>query len=226
MSPNTAIQGLNKFHSFHGNNSYLISFEGIEGSGKTSQIEGLKKYAESLGYTVHNFREPGGTVLGEKLRSAILESDCPIAEISEAYIFAAARAQLLSKEILPKLNSPQNIVILDRYIDSSLAYQGVARGLGIQKVLDIHQYEPLTTLPSLTFYLKIDYETSVSRQEKRGNQKDYFESETQNFYNSLIEGYDKAADIFPKRISIIDGKQSIEAISTQVLNEFKKLIGQ
>ena len=111
----------------------LISFEGIDGCGKTTQIQALKHHLENLGYNVLCLREPGGTSFGEKLREAILESSNKILPISEAYLFASSRAQLLSELVIPFISKTnKNICILDRFIHSSIAYQGFARNLGVR----------------------------------------------------------------------------------------------
>jgi dTMP kinase len=216
---------LESFQPFTVKDSYLISFEGIEGSGKTTQIDKLKQYLQSKNKTVYCFREPGGTKFGERLRSAILESDAPIHPIAEAYLFAAARAQLLNQEIIPKLKIPNTVVILDRYIDSSIAYQGSARGLGINQILQLHQPAPLNIAAHLTIYLHIDLTTSMERQHKRGNEKDYFEKETHAFYQKLIEGYDLAAKTFPKRITTIEAKLDIENIHRQIIETLNQKLG-
>lgn len=202
--------------------SMFISFEGIEGSGKTTQISLLSKALESKGLSISSFREPGGTPFGEKLREAILQSEEKLAPMAEACLFASSRAQLIEKRILPALQKKGSVVIVDRYLDSSLAYQGVARGLGIENVLDLHHRGPLTTVPHLSFYIKIDAETSWKRQAARGDEKDYFEKEKDEFYHQLINGYDQAAKLFPERFCVIDGKQSVEAISSKILARVEK----
>jgi dTMP kinase len=156
-------------------NGTLLSFEGIEGCGKTTQIQMLSKALTDSGYNVTCLREPGGTKFGEKLRSAILASDEPLAPAAEAMLFASSRAQLLHQVILPKLQNQKNIVILDRFIDSSFVYQGIARNMGIDQIEKIHSISPLTTRPDLTFYLRIDFEKSLERQRLRNGEKDYFE---------------------------------------------------
>lgn len=113
---------LTYFTNVKDTNSLLLSFEGIEGSGKSTQIKKLSEYLSSQGKKVYCFREPGGTTFGEKLRSAILNSETSIDPIAEAHLFASARAQLLAQEILPKLKQDNTVIILDRYIDSSIAY--------------------------------------------------------------------------------------------------------
>ncbi len=197
-------------------NSYLISFEGIEGSGKSTQINYLKDHFEAQNYRVLLLREPGGTDFGEGLRSQILNSSVPINPIAEAYLFASSRAQLLSEKVLPFLEQQKSIVILDRFIDSSLAYQGIARDIGFEKILKIHQFPPLNTIPHITFYLKIDLKTSFERQKSRGSEKDYFEKENAKFYGQLVEGYDTSAKYFPERVIVIDASKTVEEVSLDI----------
>lgn len=206
-------------------NSYLLSFEGIEGSGKSTQIQRLTDQLQKSGKKVYQFREPGGTVFGEQLRAAILNSKTPLDPMAEAHLFVAARAQLLSEKILPLLNEDNTIVILDRYIDSSLAYQASARGLGLNTVLNLHRDYPLTTMPHCTFYLHIDLETSMQRQKLRGQEKDYFEKEGKEFYQKLIDGYDLAAETFKERIKIIDGQQDMDSVTEQIITITHHLLG-
>lgn len=207
-------------------NGRLISFEGIEGAGKSTQIS---KFSEALiksGANVHNFREPGATLIGEKLRAAILESKSQLNPLTEMYIFLAARNELLQTKIIPLLKDESNIVILDRYIDSSVAYQGMARGLGVKKVLELHNEYPLNLRPCLTFYLKINVATSLQRQSSRGNNKDYFEKENQLFYEKLIDGFDQMARLESQRIKEIDAAQSIDEISKSIWKEWETKNGR
>lgn len=216
---------LKTFNSPVTTSSYLISFEGIEGSGKSTQIQNLCSYFESIGKKVYQFREPGGTDFGEQLRSAILNSEVKIDPIAEAHLFASARAQLLKEKVLPTLEKDNVVVILDRYIDSSIAYQASARGLGIETILNLHQDKPLNIMPHCTVYLKIDLETSLHRQSQRGNQKDYFEKENQEFYQKLIDGYDMAAESFKERMIIIDGSFDIETVRKDIIEKVSKKLG-
>lgn len=207
------------------NQSFFISFEGIEGSGKSTQIEKTENFLKSQGFKVYRFREPGGTVFGEKLREAILHSETPLDPMSECHLFLSSRAQLLKEKVLPLLAQEKTVVLLDRYIDSTLVYQGIARKLGFEKVLTLHQFAPLNILPHLTIYLQIDLKTSMERQAKRGQEKDYFESESENFYRSLIQGHDELLTFFPERIAAIDAKKDIESVEKEIITVLKKKLG-
>ncbi len=218
---------ISKFQAPDFKDSYMISFEGIEGAGKSTHINRLKEDLEKEGFTVYITREPGGTAFGEKLREAILQSEVPLDPIAEAHLFASSRAQLLKEFTLEKLKTPKTIVIYDRYLDSSLAYQGIARGLGISTILEVHSHYPLTTVPNLTLYIEISLETSKYRQGVRGNEKDYFESEKDAFYNKLIDGYMFASGIFKDRFAVIDGEHDKEEVYRQIKEAaFKRLLGK
>ncbi len=213
-----------RFSSPECKDSFFFSLEGIEGSGKSSQINLLKIFLNSRGYRVVMVREPGGTSFGEKLREAILQSPAPLDPIAEAYLFASARAQLLTETILKELKIPKTVIICDRYIDSSIAYQGVGRGLGVDTILDIHSYSPLNIFPHLTFYIKISLKTSFGRQRARNNDPDYFESENIDFYKLLIRGYNEAVNRFPERIKVIDGEENLDQVFHQIQKEVEGII--
>lgn len=203
--------------------SFLLVFEGIEGSGKTTQIQSVQNFLDEQGYEVTRLREPGGTEFGEQLRSAILQSEVKVHPLAEAHLFASARAQILFEKVLPLLAKEKNVVILDRYFYSSIAYQGFARGLGAQKIIDLHQDEPLSLKPKLCFYLKIDLATSHQRQSARGSEKDYFEKSNNDFYQALIKGYDYCADHFPE-VKTINATESVENVTQAILTQLKKYI--
>ena len=204
--------------------SYFLSFEGIEGAGKSTLLRGLKNYLEERQFRVLLMREPGGTSFGEKLRKAILESTHKVHPLAEAHLFASARAQLLSEVILKELEEPGTVVIADRYLDSSLAYQGIGRGLGIQTILDLHKHFPLNLVPHLTFYLRIDVETSHGRQKIRNAPKDYFEAQGDSFYKKLVEGYDQIAGLFRDRVATVDANRPFEEIQREIQVTVNKLI--
>ncbi len=202
----------------------FLSLEGIEGSGKTTQIKNIEQYLKEQGKRVLTLREPGGTNFGEKLREAILLSEVPLHPLAECHLFLASRAQLLKEKILPFLEEKNSVVILDRYIDSTLAYQGKARGLGYETILTLHQFAPLNLLPHRTYFLDISLETSMQRQSNRGNQKDYFESEKIDFYTKLMTGYREVAEMFPERILKIAAEESPAAVQTLIIRDLEKLL--
>lgn len=204
--------------------SFFLSFEGIEGAGKSTQITRLKTYLEEKNFRVLILREPGGTPFGEKLRQAILETKTEITPLAEAHLFAASRAQLLSEVILQELSKPNTVVICDRYIDSSMVYQGYARGLGVAQVLEIHNIFPLNIVPHLTFYLRIGVETSEKRQKMRNAPKDYFEAKGIEFYKKLVVGYDLMHELFPNRILKLDAEGSLDQVTSSLLSSIDKLI--
>lgn len=204
--------------------SFFLSLEGIEGSGKSTQIKFLETQLQHKGYRVLSLREPGGTSFGEKLREAILQSQTPLHPLAECHLFLASRAQLLKEKILPFLLQPKSVVILDRYMDSTLAYQGKARGLGIETVLELHRHEPLCLVPHRTYFLDISLEISHERQRLRGQSKDYFESEKNEFYQSLIDGYREMANLFPERILTIDASVTADSVSSLILKDLERLL--
>ena len=205
--------------------SYFLSFEGIEGAGKTTQVEKLQKYLHSLEKQVTLFREPGGTEFGEGLRKSILNCKVPLAPIAEAYLFASSRAQLLQQKILPLLKRPDQAVIVDRYYDSSVAYQGFGRELGAETIALIHQSSPLHYMPHLTFYLHIPFQVSFSRMTNRGQTKDYFESQEELFFQKMAQGFDWCAQNYPHRVVRIEGNQSVDLVYKDVINTFRERWG-
>lgn len=122
------------------------------------------------------------------------------------------------------MSQEKQIVILDRYIDSSIAYQGFARGLGAEQIINIHNIAPLNILPNKTFYLEIDVETSLKRQEVRGNEKDYFEQEKLSFYKDLIQGYDYCKHHFKDRFLTIRGNESAQKVSETIIKELESIL--
>lgn len=217
---------LNSFRSPAFPGSFFLSFEGIEGAGKSTQIIKLKNHLEQKNFRVLVLREPGGTPFGEKMRQAILETKTEITPLAEAHLFASSRAQLLTEVILKELAIPNTIIICDRYLDSSLVYQGHSRGLGMAEVLNIHNVFPLNLVPHLTFYLRINVETSEKRQKMRNAPKDYFESKGIEFYKKLVVGYDTVAELFPHRILKLDAEVTLDQMTMQIFEATEKLINQ
>jgi dTMP kinase len=204
--------------------SFFLSFEGIEGAGKSTQILKTKEFLEKNNFRVIVLREPGGTPFGEKLRQAILEMKTEITPLAEAHLFLSSRAQLLSEVTLKELAVPNTIVIYDRYLDSTISYQGHSRGLGVAEILKIHQIFPLNLVPHLTFYLKISPETSNKRQKIRNAPKDYFESKGTAFYEKLVLGFDLASELFKNRIVAIDAERDLDSITRDIEKHLTKLL--
>ena len=215
-----------KFKPPHFPESYFLSFEGIEAAGKSTQILWLKDYLEKKGFRVLALREPGGTPFGEKLRQAILHSSQELDPIAELCLFISSRAQLLTQVTLKELKVPKTIVIYDRFLHSSLAYQGRGRQLESRVILQYHQHFPLCLVPHKTFYLKIDPQVSLERQRVRQSQKDYFEKQNLNFYHKLVEGYEEACRLFPQQMISLDGNQTQDSLFKSIQRETDQLISQ
>lgn len=211
----------------HPDDGIFISFEGIEGAGKSTQIHLFQSFLENAGYQVLLLREPGGTPTGEALRDIILnQTQGTLSPLTEAFIFAASRTELLNKKILPTLKKKKTVVIVDRYLDSSLSYQGAGRQLGIETILKIHQQAPLTTLPHKTFFLHITEETSYERQKQRGDQPDYFEKESQAFYQRIRKGFEQLISLFPQRIVKINAEKSPEKVHEKITQVWESFISE
>ena len=181
----------------------FITFEGCEGSGKSTQIELFRKYLEKKGIEYLFVREPGGTEISEKIRAIILDvNNKEMCDEAEALLYASARAQLIKEKILPALNSGK-LVLCDRYIDSSFAYQAHARGLGIDFISKINSYAIENCMPDKTVFLNISSKDAFMR--KGGADKDdRIELSGEDFHQKVYEGYLKVAKMYPERFLLID----------------------
>jgi len=198
--------------------SLFITFEGGEGTGKTTVINNLYNYLISLGYDVIKTREPGGSKISESIREIILDRNNTIMDYkTEALMYAASRRQHLIEVIIPALKK-NKIVICDRYIDSSLAYQGYARGLGIEQVKTINEYAISGYWPDLTIYIDLDPNIGINRIKNNNRDVDRLDEETISFHEKVREGYIKLIDLYPNRIKKIDGNVSLD-ILTQIAKE-------
>jgi dTMP kinase len=186
----------------------FITFEGLDGSGKSTQTELLAEQIRGAGREVVTTREPGGTPLGERIRDVLLAGP-DASPWAEAALFAAARAQLVEQVIAPALERGE-VVICDRYLDSSLAYQGIARGLGVDRVLELNLPAIHGHLPDRTYLLLIDTAESARRV---GEGPDRIESEGAEFRTQVDEAYRLLAETFPQRIEPVDGTRPAEEIS-------------
>ncbi|MDY5607357.1 MAG: dTMP kinase [Lentihominibacter sp.] len=189
---------------------YFISFEGGDGSGKSTQIQILREFLEERGYDVILTREPGGTPISEKIRSIILDkANSEMDDMTEALLYAAARAQLVSQVIRPALEEGK-VVICDRFVDSSMAYQAYARGLG-DSVKTINAFAVGDCLPDLTILLKVNPQVGSSRIGNR--ERDRIELASSDFHKKVYEGYLQLEKLYPERIVGIDAADTIENIS-------------
>ncbi len=199
----------------------FITFEGGDGAGKSTQIERLKGYLEEQGYEVLLTREPGGTNVGEKIREVLLDpANVEMDPMTETMLYAAARAQLVAEVIRPALHKGM-IVISDRFLDSSLAYQAWGRGLG-SSVLEINSYGIGDCMPDLTVYLRVDPDTGRKRIRQR--EQDRIESETEQFHQKVFNGYEQLCKDYPERIFCVDASRSIEDIEMTIRTEVKRRI--
>ncbi|MBI5682919.1 MAG: dTMP kinase [Deltaproteobacteria bacterium] len=212
------------------NTGIFITFEGIEGCGKTTQIKMLREYLESKGCSIIVTREPGGTGLGEKIRTMLLNSGHePFTAWTELFLYEACRLQIIEEVIKPALTEGR-IVICDRYIDSTTAYQGYGKGLDLQTVTWINKLVAGRLLPDLTFIIDCNVETGLTRAWTRINsigeadKEDRFEKEGAAFHEKVRNGYLKIAANEPERIKVIDGEREIEAIHKDVCEMVDKIL--
>lgn len=199
----------------------FISFEGTDGTGKSTQIELLKGHMEDLGRETLCLREPGGTPIGEKIRDILLDvENSEMDSRTEALLYAASRAQLVSQVIKPALDDGK-VVICDRYVDSSYAYQGFARGLG-EPVRDINEFATGGLMPDITFLLMLDAEKAIKR--IKDHPFDRIESEGSGFMGEVGRAYLKIAEKYPDRIAVIDASRPVEIISDEIIEKTERIM--
>jgi dTMP kinase len=197
----------------------LITFEGIDGSGKSTQIEQLRNFLQKQDRKTVTFREPGGTAVSEKIRSILLDSSLEPDSITELFLFSAARSQLMSEKVLPLLEKG-HIVILDRFYDSTTAYQGYGReDLDLADIHHINKIASHHTSPDLTFYLKISLHEG--RKRSTGNVPDRMEQSDDDFYKRVIEGFEELADRH-SRIITLDAEKEQQKVTERMIREVKK----
>lgn len=192
----------------------FITFEGIDGAGKTTQINLLKTYLESKNKEVLSIREPGGLSFSEKIREILLDTKTEINSTTELFLFEAARSELTEKIILPALNE-NKIVICDRFYDSTSAYQGFGRGINLDDINYLNTVATQKLVPDLTFYLDIPISQSLNRNINKV--KDRMESNTLNFITNVKKGFDKLSELYPDRIKRIKADDSIDQVHQNII---------
>ena len=193
---------------------YFITFEGSEGCGKTTQIEALAKALESQGKTVLITREPGGTLIGEKIRNLLQDPshENEISDMAELLLFSASRAELIASRIQPALKRGE-IVICDRFYDSTYVYQGLGRAIGMEIVEQLNQITVGTLKPDLTILLDLDAKVGIERSKfRQSGELDRIENESLAFFEAVRNGYLELAKKEPERFKTIDGLLSVDAI--------------
>lgn len=199
----------------------FITFEGPEGAGKTTIIEKIQRKLVARGEDIVLTREPGGIPIAEKIRSVILDNrHTEMDGKTEALLYAAARRQHLVERIMPALNNGQ-MVLCDRFLDSSLAYQGVARGLGIDDVLAINAFAIDHVMPDLTIFFDIRPEDGLTRIAAGNREQNRLDQESLNFHKLVYDGYLEVNKRYPSRIVSIDASLSIEEVTENVWNIIK-----
>lgn len=182
----------------------FITFEGVDGSGKTTQVVKIADYLKSKGKDIITAREPGGVLISEKIRELILDvENMDMSFYTEALLYAAARAQIVNDLILPSLKE-NKIVICDRFLDSSLVYQGIARNLGVENILKINEFAIQNTMPDITFFIDVSPKIALFRR-KMERKTDRIENENEIFHNMVYDGYKTLAKKYSNRIKTIDG---------------------
>jgi dTMP kinase len=194
----------------------LISFEGLDGCGKSTQLARLADRLRAVGTEPLLVREPGGTALGERVRDILLDpATGDIAAAAEALLYAASRAELVAGTIEPALAAGR-VVLVDRYVDSSLAYQGAGRELGIDRVLEANLLATRGRLPDVTLLVELDPAQAAVRRGTTGEDADRLELAGDGFFARVHAGYEQVAGRWPERIRRIDGAGSVDAVERRV----------
>ncbi len=196
----------------------FITFEGIDGCGKSTQIDLVYKYLTGLGYRAITLREPGSTPVAERIRDILLDRRAHITDITELLLYEAARAEITHKEIVPALESG-TFVLCDRFYDSTTAYQGYGRKLDIAMVRRLHRVAAGRISPDLTLLFDVDLKTAMKR---RGKKVDRLESQSRAFFERVRKGFLEIARKERKRVRVIDAAQAVE----QVFEDVRKYLNR
>lgn len=203
----------------------FVSFEGPEGAGKTTIIDMLIEDLKKEGFQAISTREPGGIEIAEQIREVILNKNNTAMDArTEALLYAAARRQHLVEKVKPALEAG-NVLLCDRFIDSSLAYQGFARGLGIDEVLSINQFAIEDMMPRVTFYFDLDPKIGLERIHKNdGREVNRLDLEKIEFHQKVREGYLIVADRYPERIVKIDASRPLQQVFDEAKGKLKQIL--
>jgi dTMP kinase len=197
----------------------FITFEGLDASGKSTQIELTAQRFGELGEEVVVLREPGGTPLGEQIRSLLLDADIPIEPVAEMFLFSAARSQLV-RDVIRPARERGAVILCDRYVDSTTTYQGYGRNIPLDSIAAVNRIAIDTEVPDLTFFIDISSEEIQRRQQAAGKPTDRIENAGQEFYRRIRDGYLELART-EKRFKIIQGERPPESIFIEIWSVIK-----
>ncbi len=206
----------------------FITFEGIDGSGKTTQAELLAERLADAGRRVTLFREPGGTPLSEHIRSILLDPALQIGGLAELFLFSSARAQLVEERIRPALKAGE-VVVCDRFYDSTTAYQGAGRGVADPDwIADLNRRATGGLVPDRTYLVELDYETASHRRMDgpEAEPADRMELSDADFYNRVAAAYARLAERETDRFVRLDGRKSVEALHSEIWSDVQRLLAQ
>lgn len=201
----------------------LITIEGLDGAGKSTLASALVEALRERGVAVELLREPGGVAASERIRALLQDPELAISARAETLLYAAARAQLVHERLLPALEGGAT-VLLDRFLDSSLAYQGAGRGLGVEQVRALNEFATAGLTPDRTLLLRIDPQRGLARLGDRGGQLDRMEREQLSFFATIGAAYDALAAAEPRRVRAIDAEQAPEQVLADALAALADLL--
>jgi dTMP kinase len=201
----------------------LITIEGLDGAGKTTLARALADAMSQLGTPVELLREPGGVACSERIRELVKDPELRVGARAEALLYAAARAQLVEESVRPLLDSGR-WVLLDRFVDSSLAYQGAGRCLGVEDVREINRFATGGLVPDRTLLLRIDAAVGRARLDERGQAPDRLEREADDFFTRIGQAYERLAAEEPERIRVIDAALPPDDVLAAALRELSDLL--
>jgi len=203
----------------------LLTVEGVDGAGKTTLVSGLAGRLHERGQAVEVLREPGGVELSERIRSLVKDPKLAMHPRAEALLYAAARAQLVADQLEPRLAAGE-WVLLDRFVDSSLAYQGAARGLGVEAIRRLNAFATGGLAPDRTLLLRIDPEIALARAAGRRGAADRFDREALAFFEAIAAAYDALAASEPQRFAVVDAAREPAAVLAECMAAVEPLLTQ